>query len=82
MPIYEYECKSCGHRFEKWQNMDDLPITHCPICKGKVEKLISANVSFIFKGPGFYATDYKNKKEEKVTSEKKNSKKEQTKTED
>lgn len=82
MPIYEYECRSCGHRFEKWQNMDDLPITKCPVCKGKVKRLISANVGFIFKGPGFYATDYKNKKEEKVTPEKKNSKKEQTKTED
>jgi len=82
MPIYEYECKSCGHRFEKWQNMDDLPITNCPICKGKVERLISANVNFIFKGPGFYATDYKNKKEEKVASERNGSKKEQTKTEE
>jgi len=73
MPIYEYECKKCGHRFEKWQNMDDPLITKCLICKGKVERLISASVNFIFKGPGFYATDYKNK-ETPVKKDKKETK--------
>jgi len=80
MPIYEYECKKCGHRFEKWQNMDDSLITKCPICKGKVERLISANVNFIFKGPGFYVTDYKNKEGDKETPVKKDKK--ETKTQD
>jgi len=58
MPTYEYECKDCGHRFEKFQNMSDKPLTDCPECGGAVKRLIGAGGGIIFKGSGFYATDY------------------------
>ncbi len=55
MPIYEYECQACGHRFEEWQKMSDDPIKVCPKCKKrKVEKLIS-QTSFQLKGGGWYS---------------------------
>ena len=60
MPTYEYECKKCGHRFERSQSMTDKPVGVCPKCKGRsVKRLISSGAGFIFKGSGFYATDYK-----------------------
>lgn len=59
MPTYEYECKSCGHRFEKFQSMSAEPIKICPKCKKKVRRLIGFGSGFIFKGAGFYATDYR-----------------------
>ncbi|MCK9431626.1 MAG: zinc ribbon domain-containing protein [Candidatus Omnitrophica bacterium] len=59
MPTYEYECTSCGHHFEILQKMSDKPKTKCPECGKKLKKLISSTGGFIFKGPGFYATDYK-----------------------
>jgi len=66
MPTYEYECQSCGHRFELFQKMSDKPVRICPKCrKDKVKKLISAGAGFIFKGSGFYATDYKKPPKEK-----------------
>ena len=58
MPIYEYKCTKCSCRFEKWQNINDKPIEFCPQCKGKIKKVISKNVGFIFKGSGFYKNDY------------------------
>jgi putative FmdB family regulatory protein len=61
MPTYEYECKNCGNAFEVFQGMNDKPIKTCPACKGKVQKIISAGVGVIFKGSGFYETDYKRK---------------------
>lgn len=63
MPTYEYECKSCGHAFELRQSMKAKPITDCPKCntKGSVKRLIGAGAGVIFKGSGFYATDYKSK---------------------
>ena len=67
MPTYEYECKVCGYRFEKFQSMTEEPIKECPKCGGEVIRLISKNVNFILKGSGFYKTDYvlnKNKEEE------------------
>jgi putative FmdB family regulatory protein len=57
MPLYEYQCKKCGHRFELIQSFSAEPVKECPICKGEVEKLISAS-SLQFKGSGFYSTDY------------------------
>jgi putative FmdB family regulatory protein len=58
MPIYEYACGACGHRFEEWQKMSDPPVRTCPKCKAKkVEKLISAT-SFTLKGGGWYADLY------------------------
>ncbi len=59
MPTYEYECKSCGHRFEKSQPMTAAPLKTCPKCKKGVQRLIGSGAGFIFKGSGFYATDYR-----------------------
>ena len=59
MPTYEYECLSCKHKFEILQSMSAKPKTKCPKCGKKLKKLISSTAGFIFKGAGFYATDYK-----------------------
>ena len=59
MPTYEYECTKCGHVFEAFQSMSDKPLASCPKCKGKVKRLIGPGAGVIFKGSGFYATDYK-----------------------
>ena len=61
MPTYDYECTSCGYRFEKFQSMNDSLLKTCPKCKESVRRLISAGSGIIFKGSGFYATDYKKK---------------------
>ena len=63
MPTYEYKCEKCGHCFELFQKITDSPIKICPVCKGKVKKLISGGAGLIFKGSGFYITDYKKKPE-------------------
>ncbi len=60
MPIYEYKCNSCGHRFERLQSFSEEPVKACPRCGGDVRKLISHS-SFILKGTGWYATDYARK---------------------
>jgi putative FmdB family regulatory protein len=60
MPLYEYECESCHHRFEKIQKFSDPLVDVCPVCGGVVKKLFSSP-SFQFKGTGFYATDYAKK---------------------
>ena len=57
MPLYEYECKKCGHRFEKIQKFSDKMVKKCPDCGGAVEQMISA-AAVRFKGSGFYVTDY------------------------
>ncbi|NLJ48233.1 MAG: FmdB family transcriptional regulator [Candidatus Atribacteria bacterium] len=59
MPIYEYQCTECGNVFEELQSFSDKPITQCPICKGRVRKLVSKGVGLSFKGSGFYCTDYR-----------------------
>lgn len=59
MPTYEYECLACRHVFEYFQSMKDEPIKTCPACKGEVKRLIGAGAGFIFKGSGFYQTDYR-----------------------
>lgn len=62
MPTYEYLCKKCKKKFECLQSMSDKPLTQCLLCKkGKVERLIGGGAGLIFKGSGFYITDYKNK---------------------
>ena len=61
MPTYDYKCLKCGHKFELFQPMTAEPIEHCPECNGKVKRLIGAGAGPIFKGNGFYQTDYKNK---------------------
>lgn len=57
MPLYEYECQSCGRRTELLQRFSDEPLTACPECGGKVRKLLSAP-AVQFKGSGWYVTDY------------------------
>jgi len=64
MPIYEYQCEECKEKFEVLQNVSDKPIEKCEKCGGKLKKIIS-NTSFILKGSGWYATDYKNKSNSK-----------------
>ena len=59
MPTYEYECKSCKYKFEKFQSMSDAPIKVCPKCGKELRKLIGSGSGVIFKGTGFYETDYK-----------------------
>jgi len=59
MPTYEYECDSCGHRFDKFQNMTEPPLKRCPKCRHKVRRLFSSGGGLIFKGKGFYITDYR-----------------------
>jgi putative FmdB family regulatory protein len=60
MPLYEYQCEKCGHRFEKIQKFSDKPIKKCPQCGGPVKQLISPP-AVQFKGSGWYVTDYAKK---------------------
>ncbi|HEY0756182.1 MAG TPA: zinc ribbon domain-containing protein [Ktedonobacteraceae bacterium] len=59
MPTYEYQCKSCDHRFEVWQKMSDEPLTVCPECQGTIRRVLFA-AGIVFKGSGFYKTDHGN----------------------
>jgi putative FmdB family regulatory protein len=60
MPTYDYQCAACGHRFEHFQSMTSKVLRKCPSCgKSKLERLIGAGAGFLFKGSGFYITDYR-----------------------
>ena len=62
MPTYEYECRACHRHFEQFQKMSDPTVRKCPYCKkSAVRRLMSGGAGLIFKGTGFYITDYKNK---------------------
>jgi len=62
MPTYEYACSKCGHHFDQFQSMRDKPLRKCPKChKMALKRLIGGGAGLIFKGSGFYITDYKNK---------------------
>ena len=62
MPTYEYACPKCGHQFEQFQSMRDEPLKKCPKCKkAGLKRLVGGGAGLIFKGTGFYITDYKNK---------------------
>jgi putative FmdB family regulatory protein len=82
MPLYEYQCKKCGHRFEKIQKFSDKPVKKCPQCGGPVEQMISAP-AVQFKGSGWYVTDYAKKSPAPTSSDggSKESKKEEKKPE-
>ena len=60
MPIYEYQCEECGHRLEVIQKFSDSPLTQCPNCKGRLSKILSPS-ALMFKGSGWYVTDYSSK---------------------
>ena len=87
MPLYEYLCKKCGHRFEKIRKFSDRPIKKCPECGGVVEQVVSAP-AVQFKGSGWYVTDYAKKSSasssdggSKESKESKDSKKDEKKPE-
>ncbi len=69
MPTYEYECDSCGYKFEKFQSITARPVRVCPKCGGEVTRLISAGSGVIFKGSGFYETDYRSAEYKKKARE-------------
>ena len=82
MPTYDYLCDNCGHKFEKFQSITARPLRKCPNCgKNQLKRLIGAGAGIIFKGSGFYETDYRSqsykeakKKEEKTATEAKDKK--------
>lgn len=60
MPTYEYQCDACQHNFDEFQSMSDEPLKKCPKCgKKKLRRLFGAGAAVIFKGSGFYQTDYR-----------------------
>lgn len=87
MPTYEYRCKSCGYQFEELQSIHDKPLTVCPKCsKPAIKRLLSSGAGLVFKGSGFYQTDYKKSNSSpsansKTAEPKKQTKKSETKPE-
>lgn len=74
MPTYEYYCTSCGFEFEEFQSIASEPLSICPKCNSHVKRKISGGTGLIFKGSGFYITDYKKNKPPKEKSKSKNEK--------
>ena len=68
MPMYEYQCRKCKHRFERIRKFSDRALKTCPECGGRLEQLVSAS-SVRFKGSGWYATDYPSKSSSKTSGE-------------
>lgn len=69
MPTYDYECETCGRRFEKFQSFSEKPVRKCPSCgRMKARRLIGAGGAIIFKGSGFYTTDYRSEDYKKKAS--------------
>ena len=67
MPTYEYRCAQCGHQLEEFQYINDAPLTKCPACKkNKLQRLISGGAAIVFKGTGFYQTDYRSESYQKA----------------
>lgn len=77
MPTYEYECLNCRERFEVFQKITEEPIQNCIKCNGAIKRLISGGSGLIFKGTGFYITDYKHEAKTDSKKEPENLKKEQ-----
>ncbi len=77
MPTYEYYCSQCHARFDIFQKISEAPLTECPHCKqASVKRVINGGSGMIFKGSGFYITDYKNKSDSKSNGKKTTEKKE------
>lgn len=69
MPTYDYECGACSHQFEIFQTMSEKPISKCPQCgRKKARRLIGAGAGVLFKGSGFYQTDYRSESYKKKAS--------------
>ena len=68
MPTYDYKCSNCNHTFEYFQPMSADPLTECPKCKGSLKRIIGTGSGPIFKGSGFYQTDYKGKSQQSKKS--------------
>ncbi|MCA9742631.1 MAG: zinc ribbon domain-containing protein [Deferribacteres bacterium] len=70
MPTYDYRCKTCGHQFEVFHSISAEPVQACPNCNGngQVERLINGGIGLIFKGSGFYLTDYAKSNSSSATS--------------
>jgi putative FmdB family regulatory protein len=83
MPNYDYECLECGKRFEVFQSMNDAKLTDCPQedCEGKVKRLLGTGGGIIFKGSGFYQTDYRSSSYESGAKAAKQSEKSEPKAE-
>ena len=62
MPTYDYVCLKCERKFEHYQTMESEPLTICKICGGELKRLIGTGAGIVFKGTGFYETDYKGRK--------------------
>jgi len=68
MPNYDYRCEACSHEFETFQSIKAKPLKKCPKCSAnRLKRLIGTGGGFIFKGPGFYATDYRKPDKKKDT---------------
>ena len=68
MPTYVYKCSKCDYEFEEFQSITAEPLDKCPKCKEKVNRVIQAGAGFIFKGSGFYQTDYRSGEYKKAAS--------------
>ena len=68
MPTYNYYCSDCDTHFSYFQKMSEAPITKCENCGGKVKRIITGGTGLIFKGSGFYLTDYKNEKKSTINA--------------
>jgi putative FmdB family regulatory protein len=67
MPTYEYECEGCGHRFDEFQSFKDEPLKKCPACgKETLRRLFGTGAAILFKGSGFYETDYRSESYKKA----------------
>ena len=81
MPTYDYICNDCEKMYEYFQSMSDAPIKECPECeKNSLRRVISGGTGLIFKGSGYYLTDYKNKKTQSSENKKSNKKKKNNKS--
>jgi len=71
MPTYDYKCLECGRTFEVFQRITEEPLTQCRFCNGRVKRLIGAGAGIIFKGSGFYCTDYRSESYKKAEKQEK-----------
>ena len=82
MPTYDYRCNACGHTFDELQSFSEPPLTKCPACKkNKLERLFGGGGAIIFKGAGFYETDYRRAGEKSTNGEAAKSEGSETKSE-